>query len=322
VERIADLVGNDVLSVEDAGNGWPALGTLLVDGVSTPVALYAAPVGLSHRGRDDVERRFQNPGPDRPILSGRHLLLLGLWEADEFVAVDRPLLVSADPIRRVGHTTRFSVFVSMNTLRVALHTGWAEDTTTSGETIRSFVPPLLPVSFAADRDDAAPLTTAMEAAIVGSGLLGATEPEVAAASERARRAASTLVRDARFSRRVISAYAGLCAMCGLDADLVEGSHIYPVSAPGSHDEPWNGLALCPNHHAAFDKHVVAVRPESREIVFHDSILEMARSNPALGALVEGTFTHLSEPADRNSQPRSEMFNKRYEHYFERYAWVV
>jgi hypothetical protein len=100
IERIAALVGEDVLRATDTALGWPALAELVVDGTAVPVALFAAPVGLSHRNRDEVERRFQNPGGDRPIIDvrpGRDPLLLGLWEDDPLISVKRPLLVSADP---------------------------------------------------------------------------------------------------------------------------------------------------------------------------------------------------------------------------------
>jgi hypothetical protein len=323
-ERIAALVGDDVLHLTDAGSGWPALGELVVDGVATPVALYVAPVGLSQRGRDDFERRFQNPGADRPIVDvpGRDLLLLGLWETDDLIAIERSLLVSADPFRRLGHTTRFSVFVSMTMLRAALDKGWSEGRNSVGEPMRCFVPSLLPLGYAADRDNAAPAMFAMQAAIEGSGLLTAGEPEVPAASERARRAGSTLVRDARFSRRIVEAYDGLCAMCGLDVGLVQGAHIYPVSAPGSSDQPWNGLALCANHHLAFDRYVVGVHPTTSEIRFHGTILDQVTGSPAVKALVDGTFGRLTAPVDRSARPKSEMFEKRYEFFADRYEWLA
>src|SRR3954453_3070405 len=95
-ERIATLTGDDILRITDPGTGWPALGELAVEGVAVHVALFVGAVGLSHRGRDQIERRFQNPGQDRPIIEipGREPLLLGLWETDEFEFVERPLLVS------------------------------------------------------------------------------------------------------------------------------------------------------------------------------------------------------------------------------------
>jgi hypothetical protein len=323
IDRIAALVGDDVLRITDATSRWPALATLVVDGTEVPVSLFAGVVGLSGRDRDHVERRFQNPGQDRPIVidPDRHPLLLGLWETDRYIDVQRPLLFSADPLTRVGRTTRYSVFASLVTLRAALETGWSEGLNARGEMIRCFAPPLLAVSFAADRDHAPPEAEAMQAAIEGSGLITATEPEIPAAAERARRAGSTLVRDARFSRRVIDAYGGRCAMCGLGVQLVQGAHIYPVSAPGSRDEPWNGLALCPNHHLAFDRHLLAVDIDTRAIVFHPTVVEQASGNRAVKALIDGTFDRLEEPAGSSLRPRSEMLTKRYEHYADYYGWL-
>jgi hypothetical protein len=209
----------------------------------------------------------------------------------------------------------------MTTLLEAHERGWAEGQNAVGESIRCFEPSLLPVSYAADRDDAAPAAYTMQAAIEGSGLLTAPESEAAAASDRARRAGSSLVRDARFSRRVIDAYDGLCAMCGLDVGLVQAAHIYPVSAPGSSDEPWNGLALCANHHLAFDRHLVGVDSASLEIVFHETILEQQSTNLAVNALVDGTFDRLADPLDPSARPKAAMFEKRYGFYADRYEWL-
>src|ERR1700734_3036482 len=106
--RIADLVGDDLLRITDPSSGWPALGELQVEGASLPVSLFAGSVGLSHRDRDDIERRFQNPGQNRPIvtLEDRYPLLVGLFEDDPELETPRPLLVQADPVRRVGRVTR------------------------------------------------------------------------------------------------------------------------------------------------------------------------------------------------------------------------
>lgn len=252
----------------------------------------------------------------------REPLLLGLWESDPHLAVARPLLVAFDGYRRLGLTTRFSMFVSVGSLRTALEQGWSEGQNASGETIRCFLPPLLGLSYASDRSDAPPDTSEMQAAIDGSGLLIADEPEIPAAAERARRAGTTLLRDARFSKRVLGAYEGRCAMCGLDMDLVQGAHIYPVSAPGSSDEPWNGIALCGNHHLAFDRHVVGVRPGSLAVVFHQRVRGQVSGSTAVRAFVDGTFSRLAIPANRSARPRPEMFENRYAFYAGRYDWLT
>ncbi len=64
-----------------------------------------------------------------------------------------------------------------------------------------------------------------------------------------------------FSHRIRTAYQHRCAICGLGLDLIEGAHIVPVAWPGSSDETDNGLALCRNHHAAYDRGIISVSPE-------------------------------------------------------------
>ncbi len=321
--RIADLVGDGLLAITSAQAGWPSHGVLNFSGNPVPVSLFAGPVTLSHRDRDKYERRFQNPGQNHPIIidSGHYPLLCGLMEKDQALHISRPLLVLADPFRREGKNTRFSVFASTASLMEASQKGWSEDRSASGETVRCFYPQLLPVVVEALLDNAIPATMAVQAAVDGSGLSQAAGPDIPAAAERARRAATTLVRDARFSRRVITAYTGRCAMCGLDAELVQAAHIYPAAAPGSHDEPWNGVALCPNHHLAFDRHMLAVRPGTGQIIFSPNVHSQLPDDPALQAFVASTFDQLAEPTDATVRPRAEMFTSRYSHFEASYSWL-
>ncbi len=111
-------------------------------------------------------------------------------------------------------------------------------------------------------------------------------------------------------------------MCGLGLSIVQGAHIYPASAPGSPDEPWNGLALCANHHAAFDRHLVAVRTSTGEIVFRPDVLEEAIHNQETRAFIDGTLTVL-RPATPGNAPRADLFERRYAYFAEEdYAWLV
>ena len=73
--------------------------------------------------------------------------------------------------------------------------------------------------------------------------------------------AEVLVRSAVFGREVLRAYQSTCAISGLQllsttgaAPLLDACHIVPWSV--SHDDTiGNGLALCPNLHRAFDRHL-------------------------------------------------------------------
>ncbi len=78
-----------------------------------------------------------------------------------------------------------------------------------------------------------------------------------------------------FRERVLEAYQRHCAVCRLKRDqLLEAAHIV-----GDRDELGvpavpNGIALCSLHHAAFDAHIIAIRPdyqiEVRDDVLHDT----------------------------------------------------
>jgi hypothetical protein len=120
-----------------------------------------------------------------------------------------------------------------------------------------------------------------------------------------------------FSKRVLEAYGGLCALCGIDSGLVEGAHVYPASAPGSPDEVWNGLALCANHHTAFDQHLLWIGPKSRGVRLHPSL--RADANSACRVFVSGTFSTVRDPGVPASP---EMLARRYDSFDGMYAWAA
>lgn len=318
---IVQAVGADVLKIDRMQGAWPAEGTVLLDDGPLPVALFVGSVGLSHRNRDDIERRFQNPSNRHPIVlsEGRLPLLLGLWSDDPKESVQQPVLVAADAVARAGRETRFSVFARLQTLKNAIERGWAEDESAIGESIYCFHPALLPAYVAMLRS--ATFLPGPALAVIadasGLGLHPADSP-----AERARRVSSTLIRKARFGRDVVDAYDGLCAMCGLNLGLVQGAHIYPASAPASSDEPWNGIALCNNHHAAFDKHLLWVHPETREVRVHPDLRAGQTRSAASRRFVESTQPVLSEPTVAAIRPRADMFRRRYDYFgSDRYSWI-
>lgn len=65
------------------------------------------------------------------------------------------------------------------------------------------------------------------------------------------------VRDAKFQKDIYVLYKGKCAICGLQAKLVEAAHIVPVKSEGT-DELVNGVLLCRNHHKAYDSGLLAI----------------------------------------------------------------
>jgi hypothetical protein len=314
VRNLEDIVGRDLLTVIESRNGWPALVQVSTNPDPTMVSLHAGPIGLSQRERDDVERRFQNPGSDRPIevIAGTLPLLIGLWSDGAST-----ILAGMDANSRIGRKTRFSLFMPLSALHAATVTGWHEQLNSVGEKIIAFRPDLLPVYVDLLRNEVDVPQKELQAVLLAAG----TENSFESPEERGRRIASQLIRDQRFSRDVCASYQGYCAMCGLDYGLVVGAHIYPAAAPGSADKMWNGLALCQNHHAAFDSHRIFVNPNSLAISLHPELINGQRKNQACETFVNLTYKRLAEPLKPQQRPRAEMFTKRYEYFPAKYDWA-
>lgn len=75
-------------------------------------------------------------------------------------------------------------------------------------------------------------------------------------------------RDAAFRRTILEIYDYRCAACGIrvllnqSITLVEAAHLIPFRVD-QNDKPTNGVALCPNHHWAMDRHLIAPCPDNR-----------------------------------------------------------
>ncbi|MGI0492163.1 HNH endonuclease [Alkalinema pantanalense CENA528] len=88
----------------------------------------------------------------------------------------------------------------------------------------------------------------------------------------------TFVRNAAFRRNVVSLYLQHCALCRLkivsrdNQNIVDGAHIKPFSE--FHDDRFdNGLALCKNHHWAFDRGWFGISDDYKIIIPHDRLHE-------------------------------------------------
>jgi hypothetical protein len=331
VAKIGRLVGPRSLDLLDIKDGWPALASVATESGDYDVAIFAGAVGPTSRpNRLHIERRFQNPGQDRRIElpPNRLPLLLGLWDSDPVLPVSRPVLMAADPHHRAGLRTRYSVFAKVAELRAAAETGWAEASNGSGEIITYFIPGLLPVFVEYLASGVHLDQEVVQAAARAAGVAElASLPEPARfpleeeATLRVRKAATMLVRDARFSRDVLNAYGGECALCGLEIPLVQGAHLYPASAPGSPDDVQNGVALCPNHHAAFDRHLIWIDPSSRSVSISPTLLAQAHANPGVRAFLDCTEPKLREPLSSRDRPVDSMFDNRYSYFSDQYSWL-
>ncbi len=86
-----------------------------------------------------------------------------------------------------------------------------------------------------------------------------TDQELASLVEERRhvvREVEQAVRLGKFRKLVLQAYDNRCAVCDLNLGIVHAAHIVPVER--GTDEPSNGIALCPNHHAAFDRDLLII----------------------------------------------------------------
>ena len=75
-------------------------------------------------------------------------------------------------------------------------------------------------------------------------------------------------RDGAFRRTILEIYDYRCAACGVrvlldqSVSLVEAAHLIPFNV-SRNDKPTNGMALCPNHHWAMDRHLIAPVPTAK-----------------------------------------------------------
>jgi putative restriction endonuclease len=87
-------------------------------------------------------------------------------------------------------------------------------------------------------------------------------------------------REARFRLTIVPLYRYTCVLCGMKTvtpsglTLVEAAHIHQFAKSKNNDTD-NGLALCRNHHWAFDAGLWGIDESSRVIVAHSFIEEIS-----------------------------------------------
>jgi putative restriction endonuclease len=93
----------------------------------------------------------------------------------------------------------------------------------------------------------------------------ATEGAAVVSEARRRYVVATILHrlhQVQFRFRVLRAYQEHCAVCRLrHSELLDAAHILPDGHPKGEPIVPNGLALCKLHHAAFDRHILGVRPD-------------------------------------------------------------
>lgn len=152
------------------------------------------------------------------------------------------------------------------------------------------------------------LQKAAESAIADSDLTILPEPR-----RRAIKEFNYAVRNKRFAKNVLQAYGHRCAICGIQLKLVEAAHIVPVKDDGT-DEVVNGLALCANHHKAFDDGLILLRPDGRLMLIEKKSAELRRKG-LHGGLREFTDglnlgNPIGVPNDPKYRPKNEYVQER------------
>jgi putative restriction endonuclease len=140
--------------------------------------------------------------------------------------------------------------------------------------------------------------------------LAADEPS----REYRARVVQARMHQARFRQAVLRAYRSCCAVCRLRrGELVEAAHIVGDADGGQPVVP-NGMALCKLHHAAFDRHILGVRPDLRVVIRDDVLYEV--DGPMLVHGLQGFHgQHLGVvPARRAERPSVEFLERRWERF--------
>jgi putative restriction endonuclease len=146
------------------------------------------------------------------------------------------------------------------------------------------------------------------------GVGARAEPEVVAEARR-QYVISTVrhrVHQLQFRYRVLKAYREHCTVCRLrHSELLDAAHILPDGHPKGEPVVPNGLALCKLHHAAFDRHILGVRPDLVIEIRHD-ILEEA-DGPMLRHGLQGfQGARITVPGPIRLKPHPDYLAERYE----------
>jgi putative restriction endonuclease len=121
---------------------------------------------------------------------------------------------------------------------------------------------------------------------------------------------SRLSRDGNFRWQVLQAYGNRCSITGTQLRLVDAAHVLPVGAPGSVDKVYNGLALSPTYHRAFDNGLIYLNDQYKMRINQAKEAELRAMNLAGG--IDGFRASLGRillPPDPAQRPRLELVRK-------------
>jgi putative restriction endonuclease len=175
--------------------------------------------------------------------------------------------------------------------------------------------PTWPVYIVADD----PTSLTFSVSIDDHAIVGTTSMQQASAVNEARRQYVTTItvrrlHQQKFRSRVLRAYRDCCAVCRLrHSELLDAAHILPDGDPRGEPIVPNGLALCKIHHAAFDRHILGIRPDMRVEIREDILREV--DGPMLKyGLQAMDGKEILLPRNLALRPRAEFVQSRYEQF--------
>jgi putative restriction endonuclease len=172
--------------------------------------------------------------------------------------------------------------------------------------------PVWPVYIVSDNPAQLCFSVAVDAA---EGATAVHEVHVDAGLEARRQYITTMTQrrlhQVSFRQRVLRAYQEKCAICRLrHVELLEAAHILPDGHPLGEPTVSNGLALCKLHHAAFDRHILGIRPDLVVQVRTDILEEV--DGPMLKHGLQGfQDKRILTPRNKDLHPKREHLEERY-----------
>lgn len=118
-----------------------------------------------------------------------------------------------------------------------------------------------------------------------------------------------------FRERVLEAYRRACAMCRLrHGELLDAAHILPDADERATTAVSNGLALCKLHHAAFDTHILGIRPDALTVEVRRDILAEVDGPMLRHGLQELAGHRIDLPRPSVLRPDRAFLTERYERF--------
>lgn len=115
-----------------------------------------------------------------------------------------------------------------------------------------------------------------------------------------------------FRASVLRAYETRCAVCALrHSVLLDAAHIVPDRDEAGIPAVRNGLALCKIHHAAYDSHILGVRPDLVVQIRPDLLEEIDGPMLQYGLKERHGQPLMAVPRSRSERPDPELLDRSY-----------